>query len=62
MIYENNVIKSIVMTMKGLGQRTLTIGGIITVPQLVSNLTRLELTNKENMSLFDVVKQLNPYL
>ena len=33
------------------GQRTLTIGGRITV-QLVSSLTRLDLTKKENMLLF----------
>ena len=32
-------------------QRTLTVGGMITV-QLVSSLKRLDLTNKENMLLF----------
>ena len=44
-----------------LSQGTLTVGGSITV-QLVSSLTRLDLTIKENMLFLYVVKQLNPNL
>ena len=39
-------------------QRTLAIGGRITV-HLVSSLTKLDLTNEENMLFFNVVNQLN---
>ena len=44
-----------------LGQRTLTFGGRITV-QLVSSLTRLELTNEGNIIFLYLVKQSNATL
>ena len=47
--------------LKGLEQRTYTVGGRISV-QLVSSLTRLDLTNKENVLFLYLVKQLSSNL